>query len=114
MGSPEERRVPKIITSPDLPHQQRPLEQFTATLEELDTIWRKFPKHEVLMGLDANVKLAGHSGGFRVGYAGPDSDMTANDGERATCFVNFMTKNGLVAQNTWTTADAPQEEMHTR
>ena len=29
----------------------------------------EFPKHEVLMGLDANAKLAGHSDGVRVGSA---------------------------------------------
>ena len=34
--------------------------------------------------------------------------------ETATFFENFMTKNGLVAQNTWTAAAAPQEEMYTR
>ena len=28
--------------------------------------------------------------------------------------MNFMTKNGLLAQNTWTAAAAPQEEMYTR
>ena len=40
--------------------------------------------------------------------------MTARDEERATFFVNFMAKNGLVAQNTRTAAAAPQEEMYTR
>ena len=61
------------------------------------------------MGIDAKTELAGHSGGFRVGYAVPHSDMMAGDEERATFFVNFMAKNGLAAQNTWTSA-APQEE----
>ena len=40
--------------------------------------------------------------------------MTAGDEESATYFVNFMTKNGLVAQHTWTAAAAPREEMCTR
>ena len=57
-----------------------------------------FPKHEVLIGLDASAKLASHSDGFRVGNVVPNSDMTAGDEERATFFVNFMAKNGLVAQ----------------
>ena len=91
-----------------------PLEQFTATLEEIDPIWEKFPKHEVPMGLDANAKLVGHSDGFRVGSAVLDKDMTAVDEEGTTYFENLITKNGLVAKKTWTAAAASQEEMYTR
>ena len=50
----------------------------------------------------------GHSDGFRVGNAVPHSSVTSGDEERATFFVNFMAQNGLVAQNTWTAAAAPQ------
>ena len=39
--------------------------------------------------------------------------MTAGDEERTTFFVNVVTKNGLVTQNTRTAAAAPQEEMYT-
>ena len=63
--------------------------------------------------LDATAKLACRSDGFRVGYAIPNSDLTTGDEQRAICFVNFMIKNGLAAQNTWTAAAAPQEEMYT-
>ena len=65
------------------------------------------------MELDATAKLACRSDGFRVGYAIPNSDITTGDEQRAICFVNFMIKNGLAAQNTWTAAAAPQEEMCT-
>ena len=39
-----------------------------------------------------------------------------NGEERANLFVNFMTMtmSGLVAQDTWTAARAPQEDMYTR
>ena len=73
----------------------------------------KFPKHDVLLGRDANTKLACHSHGFRTGYAVPHSDMTARDEERVTFFVNFMANSGLVVQSTWTAAAPPQEEMKT-
>ena len=86
----------------------------TATLDKKDTILGNVSKHEVLMGLDANAKLAGHSDGFREGDAVLNSDMTAGDEERATLFVNVMSKNGLVAQNTWTAAAALQGEMYTK
>ena len=36
----------------NLPHKRLPLEQFTATLEEVDTSLGKFPKHKVLTGLE--------------------------------------------------------------
>ena len=72
----------KIIVSAHFPHKRLPLGQFTATLEESDTLGERFPKHEVLIGLDANAKLASHSDGFRVGNAVPNSDMTAGDEER--------------------------------
>ena len=104
----------KIIVSAHFPHKRLPLGQFTATLEESDTLGERFPKHEVLTGLDANAKLASHSDGFRVGNAVPNSDMTAGDEERTTFFVNVVAKNGLVAQNTRTAAAAPQAEMYTR
>ena len=59
--------TPKIIVSAHFPHERLPLGQFTATLEETDTLGERFPKHEVLKGLDAkNAKLASHSDGFRV------------------------------------------------
>ena len=74
----------------------------------------KFPKLEVPMGLDANAKLAGHTNGFSVGDAVPNSDMMAGNEERTTFFLNFMTKNGLVAQNSWTATAASQEDMYTR
>ena len=101
--------TPKIIISAHLP-----LEQLTGTLEESDTMLEKFPKHEVPMGLDANAKLAGHTNGFSVGDAVPNSDVMAGNEERTTFFLNFMTKNGLVAQNSWTATAAPQEDMYTR
>ena len=63
--------TPKIIVSAHFPHKRLVLAQFTATLEELDTILGKFPKHEVLMGLDANAKLAGHSDGLQSGKRSP-------------------------------------------
>ena len=62
--------TPKIIVSAHLPHKRLPLEQFAA-LEEVDTMSGKCPTHEVLMELDANAKLAGHSEGFRVGDSVP-------------------------------------------
>ena len=105
---------PKIIASAHLLNKRLPLEQFTATLEELDKMSGQFPSHEVLMGTDANTKLAGHSDGFRVEYAVPHSDMSAREEERATFFVNVMAKNGLAAQNIWTSTAAPKEDMHTR
>ena len=43
----------------------------------------KFPKHEVLEGLDASAKLACHSDGVKVSKAIPISDMTAGDEERS-------------------------------
>ena len=60
------------------------------------------------MVLCANAKLAGHLDGFRVGVAVPNNDMTAGDEDRATFFVSFTDKNGLVAQNTWTKVAVPQ------
>ena len=87
--------------------------EYLTIAKESDTFWGTFPKHEVLMGMDTNTELAGHSDGFRVGDAVPNNDMSAGDEERANFFVNFMTKKGLVAQNTWTEATAPQEEMYT-
>ena len=83
------------MENPDVPHKRLPLEQVTATLEEWNTMLGKFPKHEVLMEIDASTKLAGHADGFRVGYAVRTSDMTAGDEERATFLVNFMAENGL-------------------
>ena len=59
--------TPKMIVSAHIPHKRLPLDQFTATLEESDTLGKRFPKHEVLIGLDAIAKLASHSDGFRVG-----------------------------------------------
>ena len=98
--------TPKIVVSAHFPHERLPLGQFTATLEESDTLGKSFPKHEVPIGLDAIAKLASHSDGFRVGNAVPNSDMTAGDEERATFFVNFMAKNGLVARNTRTSGSS--------
>ena len=49
----------------------------------------------------------------QMASAVPNSDMTAGDQERATFFVNFIAKSGSVAQNTWTAAAAPQEELYT-
>ena len=66
--------------------------------------WASFQSTKCLLGIDANTKLADHSDGSRVGYEVPHSDMTAGDEEMATFMVNFMAKNGLVAQNTWTAA----------
>ena len=106
--------TPKIIVSAHFQNKRLPLDQFTATLKESDTLGERFPKHKMPIGLDANAKLASHSDGFRVGNAVPNSDMTAGDEERTTFFVNFMAKNGLVAQNTRTAAAAPQGDMYTR
>ena len=106
--------TPKIVISANLPQMRLPLEQFTATRLEFEAILGSFLKHQALMVMDANTRLTGHSDGFRVGYAVPNSDKTANDKVRTTYFVNFVTKNGLVAQNTWSTARAPQEVMYTR
>ena len=52
----------------------------------------KFPKHEMLMGIIANTKLAGHTDGFRAGPAIP---------------IEIHARNGPVASNTWTAAHAP-------
>ena len=112
--------TPKIIISAHLPHKRLPLEQFTATLEELDTFMGKFPKHEVLMGIDANTNLAGHADGFRVGSAVSKSDMTAGDEERATFFVNFHDQERagsakhLDTGSSTTRRDCRQEESGSR
>ena len=63
--------TPKIILSAHLPSKRLPLKQLTATLEELDTILGVFPKHEVLMRIDANAKLAGHSDGLTLSHHSP-------------------------------------------
>ena len=87
----------------------------TSTLEELDTIFAKVSEARSTNGIRRECNAGRPIRSLESGICSPQiSDMTAGDEERATDLVNFMTKNGLVAQHTWTAAAAPREEMCTR
>ena len=98
--------TPKIIISG---HLHTSVFHSSSSQQHLKTstqLFRKFPKHEVLMCMDANTTQVD---------AVPNNVAAAHDEERTTYFfVNIMTKSGLVAQNTRLATRAPQEEMYTR
>ena len=91
----------RFISSHLLPHKRLPLEQFTAALEEFHEMLSTFPKNEVLIGIEANTKLAGQS-------------CVRERRREREHLREPLARNGLVAHNTWRAGAAPQEDMYTR
>ena len=66
---------------------------------------RKFPDHEVVLGVDANTKVFSFEDGWHVGPCTKPAKLTSKEKERASSFTEFLKRTGLVLANTWNRDD---------
>ena len=88
----------RVLISAHLPTIKAPLEDFNVPLHEIESLIRKFPDHEVILGVDANTKVFSFEDGWHVGPCTKPAKLTSKEKER---FSEFLTRTGLVLANTW-------------
>ena len=91
----------RVLISAHLPTINAPLEDFNVTLHEIEQLIRRFPDHEVILGIDANTKVFSFEDGWHVGPCTKPAKLTSKEKERASSFTEFLTRTGLVLANTW-------------
>ena len=91
----------RVLISAHLPTIKAPLEDFNVPLHEIESLIRKFPDHEVILGVDANTKVFSFEDGWHVGPCTKPAKLTSKEKERASSFIEFLTRAGLVLANTW-------------
>ena len=106
-------RRPLLLISAHLPLSRAPTEQLIKVLEDIESMMQKYPRHEIVLGMDANCKVAGLTDFFTIGSGVPASTMRAKDMDRATILQNFLCRSQLSLQNTWADFCCP-DDLHTR
>ena len=103
-----------LLISAHLPHKRLPTERLSEVIGDIEDVISKYPHHEILMGVDTNTKMYGTSDNLHVGPAVPASAHSAKETERAGIVHEFLAKNGLTAQNTWTKEPVTDKDLFTR
>ncbi len=100
-----------LVISAHLPHIGKSLQEYASTLAEINGFVSEYAKRKVLLGGDLNVKLAGTTDTVLIGPSVPRAIMRAQERERASLIVEFVTKLGLIVANTF--ADCNHEHLMT-
>jgi hypothetical protein len=103
-----------IIVSAHLPHRRIPTHEFVETLLELQHFLRRFPRHKLIIGMDANARVAGTVDWAHIGPAVPEAELTVRESERAGHLLEFLAVHRLYLANTWTNAEGANHFQFTR
>ena len=90
-------RTPKrVLISAHSPTIKAPLEDYDVPLHGIEQPARKFPDHEVILGIDAETKVCGFEDGWHVGLNTKPSNLTSKEQERSSPFtiVSFLQTRG--------------------
>ena len=104
-----------VIISAHLPHARRSLQEYTLVLQELDHFLQTRSGRRVVLGMDANVRMASLRDPGLIGPAVPHAmrDITAMERSRAAALHELMSKRRLMAANTFAT-ESTRELLVTR
>ena len=90
-----EMRTPKrMLISADLPTTKALLEDCNFPLHEVEQLIRKFPDHEVMLGIDANTKVCGLD-------QTPSQQSLLQRNRRDLLLLSQFLTLGLMIANTW-------------
>jgi hypothetical protein len=102
-----------LIISAHLPHRRLPTPEFAETLEELSGLITKHPQCKVVLGMDANARVAGMNDGRIVGPSVPSAELSARERERVGLLHEFLARHNMYLANTWAN-EQTVERMVTR
>ena len=70
-------------------------------MHEIEIVIRKFPDHEVILGVDANTKVFSFEDGWHVGPCTKPAKLTSKEKRESVFIHRVLTRTGLVLANTW-------------
>ena len=100
-----------LVISAHLPHRLLSPDLFHSVLEELYALFQEFPKHNIILGMDANTRMYGTTDYSAVGPAVLPAELTTLELDRAAQLHKLAADHRLVCTNTWM---EDTNDLHTR